>query len=392
MKEQIINNSVSTENFSKTYPTINKYISENGDYVMSRNGDTREILNFKTEIKNPYRRICGNNNRNLNVFFLLAEALWIFRGEKDVETLKIFNSRMSDYSDNGKVFHAPYGFRLRNYGVHSLDLPQNHTEENKHNISMLGFDQMLAGLKMLEKNPQDRRVVMSIWNPELDLDVNTKDIPCNDILMFKIRDRKLHTTIANRSNDLHWGLTTNVFQFSFMSEIMSNILDIQLGSQTHNSQSLHIYLENDIHSKMYDSIIFRNGEFLDLYDVCLSAFIDMNFTKKGAEQRLFEVDRYISLILNSIRLKTRISEEELLQLTEFSKYFALVYELLFLYIEYSNTEKSFETRSYFCDKILELIKENGQIDILVMAVNFFAVRMSEQERKDKFGSGYYGYF
>ena len=68
MDNQIIYNSISTECFSSTYPFINKYLIEFGDFVESRNGDTKEILNFKTEITNPYKRCVGNNNRDIKVF------------------------------------------------------------------------------------------------------------------------------------------------------------------------------------------------------------------------------------------------------------------------------------------------------------------------------------
>ena len=81
-------------------------------------------------------------------------------------------------------------------------------------------------LRVLDENPNTRQAVISIWNPLLDLGVSTKDMPCNDMLMFKIRDKKLITTIQNRSNDLHLGLPTNIFQFSFMPELMSQCLNV----------------------------------------------------------------------------------------------------------------------------------------------------------------------
>ena len=71
---------------------------------------------------------------------------------------------------------------------------------------------------------------MSIWNTDFDLGTQTKDIPCNDLVMLKIRNGKMVTTIQNRSNDLHLGLPTNVFQFSFLTEMMAGCLGIELGT------------------------------------------------------------------------------------------------------------------------------------------------------------------
>ena len=91
---QILNDSVKAPIFSKVYPAINKYVIENGQSEDSRYGPTKEVLNFKTTLKNPYARCVGTSNRDINIFFLLAEALWIFRGERDVDFLKKFNSKM----------------------------------------------------------------------------------------------------------------------------------------------------------------------------------------------------------------------------------------------------------------------------------------------------------
>jgi thymidylate synthase len=182
----------------------------------------------------------GGFGRDINIFFLLVEALWIYAGRKDLKLLEFFNSRMRDFSDDGTIFHAPYGWRLRHHGVNSEEVGSNHN----------GYDQVEQAVQILSKDPESRQVVMSIWNPLMDLGYKSKDIPCNDLVMLKIRDGKLITTIQNRSNDLHWGLPTNIFQFSFLTEMMALCLDVELGTQTHNSQSLHIYDWNEIAKNM----------------------------------------------------------------------------------------------------------------------------------------------
>jgi hypothetical protein len=83
-KDLIVNDSVVTKAFSGVYPLINKYLIENGESVDSRYGHTKEILNFKTTLTSPYHRCVGGCGRDINIFFLLAEAIWIFKGERDV--------------------------------------------------------------------------------------------------------------------------------------------------------------------------------------------------------------------------------------------------------------------------------------------------------------------
>ncbi len=384
---QILNDSLSTDNFSFHYPFLNKHIIENADFVPSRYGDTREVLDFKMSTTNPYKRCVGNNGRDINIFFLLAEAMWIFRGEKDVKFLEIFNSKMKTFSDDGKVFHAPYGFRLRHFGMSSGDSIENTiTEENQHAIEQdqLERDQVRKAILMLKKNPADRRVVMQIWNAELDLGTDSKDIPCNDLVMLKVRDEKLITTIANRSNDLHWGLTTNLFQFSFISEVIGKILGYKMGKQTHNSQSLHVYLDNPSTFDMYDNIQITAGKFTDLYDKAVPFEMDFNFNSTDPELRLREIDEIFGMVIEACRKGERLGEENIAKLQSFSNLFYLVYELLFIYIDYKfNSERGEFDKLESLSKVVNLSQAYPKLDILALAQNFFYSKLKSPETLGK---------
>lgn len=278
------------ETFTQLYPEILDIIVRQ-PVVNSRAGMTWEMLNFNTKIENPLKRCVGGYKRDINVFFLLAEALWIWTGRKDVEFLKIFNERMSDFSDDGESFHAPYGFRLRRHGINSFDKA---TEENKH--SLQGLDQIHLAVKMLRDDPDTRRCVLQIWNADLDLDKASKDLPCNDLLFLKMRDGKLNLTVSNRSNDLHWGLPTNVFQFSTILELLSLVLNCKVGTQNHNSDSLHVYESNPITAKMIES----EGR-VDLYSLCEPFGYSFPLTSTDPLDRLKELDIKITNVLSYVR-------------------------------------------------------------------------------------------
>lgn len=388
-KVQIVNDSVIVENFSETYPYINKYVLENGELESSRNGSTKEILDFKTKVSNPYKRCVGNNSRNINVFFLLAESMWIFAGKKDVETLSIFNEQMKEYSDDGNSFHAPYGFRMRHYGVSSFDPEIKPSSENSNHYSNQvnqGIDQLLENLIMLSEDSQSRRAVLSIWNPELDCNKKSKDLPCNDMLMLKVRNNKLISTISNRSNDLHWGLPTNIFQFSFFTELISLILGVELGTQTHNSQSLHIYTDNDIALNMYENMQF-NPNFVDLYDISSPFKLDFNFISTSVQGRLAEIDTILNLILDSFTSNEGFRDELFVRINKKSNMFATIYSICHVYLSYKKQEKNDKNRVCAIEKLfisgIHTNSESGKpLDIHVLAQNFFLHRIKEL---DKFG-------
>lgn len=370
-------NSVTTENFSRAFPEIISHIFNFGDVVESRNGDTLELLNFKTEITDPYKRCIGNNNRNSNVFFLLAESMWIWAGHKDVAFLEIFNEGMKNYSDDGESFHAPYGYRLRNWNHKSCDI------NREEYVTSLPVDQIKECIEILHNNPLDRQAVASIWNPNLDLGTKSLDKPCNDLLMFKIRNGELHTTISNRSNDLVWGLCTNVFQFSFVSELMALCLEVKLGTQTHNSQSLHVYVENKDYKRIVESVNSKTNE-QDLYDESSEECIDFWFAGVSPLDKLKELDNVINSIITSLKGVnstphiTASQTPEEVSIT--SSYLSFVYQLLIIYILYKKQKPSDETRIEAIQNIIDLSEHFGfeNLDITHLSLNFFITRLKDR--------------
>jgi thymidylate synthase len=382
------------ENFNQVYAPLNDWLLGSEEWDNSRDGKVKEVLDFKTRLLNPMQRCVGGYGRDINIFFLLAEAIWITLGRKDVEFLKIFNSKMMDFSDDGETFHAPYGFRLRSYGQQSGQRPMKGVEFLK------GMDQVELSLRLLQNNPNSRQICMTIWNPEFDLGAISKDIPCNDFVMLKVRDNKLVMTIANRSNDLHWGLPTNIFQFSFLSEIMCRCLGIEMGIQTHNSQSLHIYEWSEAAKNMeanwkkQQNILesdISGFEPFDLYESLCKAYpMEFNFSQEVAVNRFREIEIHLNLLVDNLLRVWRnedTSIKEIDQLKDFSPYFYHVYLLLTQYVVYKKYpgKPSNEVKKCYL-KALQGYKEYKEDwDFGLLAENFFAKRIEWEHSQGHFG-------
>ena len=405
-------------NFSAIYPEINSHVLNRGETVESRNGATLEVLDFKTSVENPVERCVGGFGRNINVFFLIAEALWIWAGRNDVEFLTTFNSKMGDFSDNGKTFNAAYGFRLRHYGVDANDtflaeqkddnLRRYSSEDENPGIKVFSgkeweplnfnIDQIKWVLNLLHQDPETRRAVVTIWNPKFDTKPS-KDIPCNDMLMFKIRNGQLNMTIANRSNDLHWGLCTNIFQFSFLLEIMAEILGVQVGHQTHNSQSLHIYRDNPISDIMAKNAEQNPNLPYDLYEYVRASRMGFDFdhyrfrNDDAIENRLEVVDNLVNGILQDLTWNTKHSRTYAHLQTKYQDapvYFKHVLNILRIYVDYAcHTPRKEGDR---LDAISNLIhyysagfKDVCQ-DYYLLAINWFAQRCDPDKVKQLVGT------
>lgn len=184
-----------------------------------------------TEYQYPAERVLFDPRRNANPIFHFMEALWMLAGRNDVAWLAQFNSRMREFSDDGLTFHGAYGYRWREH----FDMLGGGPE---------GFsDQLPKVARMLRNSSDERRAVLCMWDPAMDLDrPEIKDIPCNDIVFFKIRQGHLSMTVCCRSNDIVWGAYgSNVVHFSMLLEYMAGMVGVPVGVYWQVSDSWHAY-------------------------------------------------------------------------------------------------------------------------------------------------------
>lgn len=198
----------------------------------SRNG---QVLEFPTPIATTYAKPCERvvfyPERDANPFFHLMESLWMLAGRNDVEFVTDYVKTMEQYSDDGVTFNGAYGYRWRH---------------------QFGRDQLPIIIRRLKEDPTDRRCVVSMWDGHHDLDLVSKDQPCNTHIYFKIRKNKLNMTVCNRSNDMIWGAYgANAVHFSVLQEYMAAMIGVEVGEYTQFSDNLHIYL-NDVYERCKD--------------------------------------------------------------------------------------------------------------------------------------------
>ena len=215
-------------NVNEALPLGLQLVHHEGKPVLSRDGPTLEMPGpVATVYECPWENVLLDPGRDANPFFHLFEFAWILAGSRSVHLPAFFLPRIKDYSDNGSTFHGAYGWRLRNW-------------EMTHKM----FDQLEEAVRVLRSNLGTRQVVLSIWNPGLDLGAATKDVPCNDMIMFKVRDDKLLMTVCNRSNDVIWGAYgANAVQFSMLQMWVAARCGLGVGWYTQISDSYHVYTE-----------------------------------------------------------------------------------------------------------------------------------------------------
>lgn len=228
--------------------------------------------------RKPAERVLFNIGRDANVFFHLYEALWMLAGRNDVAPLAYYNSRMTEFSDDGRTLNGAYGYRWRRHKHHDIKGGDSDTDDTTNIVT----DQLDMIVAHLAARPESRRAVLDMWNVEDDLlRVGTsKDVCCNLNAVFKVemgdcpkcrgtgklhfddayeppelacykckgkphdRPALLSLTVFNRSNDLVWGLAgANAVHFSVLLEYVAASLGLGVGEYHQVTADLHCYTE-----------------------------------------------------------------------------------------------------------------------------------------------------
>lgn len=285
---------------------INVLIAE-GDEAESRNGSVITMPEpVATVYYNPRRRVLVNEVRRANPYFHLMEAMWMLAGRNDIKFVAEFNKQMAAYSDDGGVTQpAAYGHRWRNH---------------------FAYDQIAWVIAELRKNPNSRRVVVSMWDADGDpqkVQRGGTDVPCNTTIFFRRRTNgTLDMTVSCRSNDIIWGCYgANVVHMSFLHEFVAAAVEMDMGTYTQVSNDLHAYTDIFDKRKLCDmaksteNIYYGPGsikeqdlmplvahdENIEIWWRDLHAFFDLYDNTKPMEQYVFKTKWFNRVVLPMFR-------------------------------------------------------------------------------------------
>jgi thymidylate synthase len=215
----------------KTFLDIYKRVYD-GPTVFARGMETKELRNVSIEIDSMYP-ITSFKARKFNLNYAKKETLWYLRGNRhDVS--------ICEEAGAWNTLIQPDGGINSNYGQVIFTGPKS-------------FDWVI---EELIRDPSSRRAVMVIGDKDMLTKENT-DHRCTMYISYHIRDNELMQTVHMRSNDVVFGMTNDIFFYGYLHQMVWASLkrympSLNLGSYTHNADSLHIYAK---HFKMTENIL-----------------------------------------------------------------------------------------------------------------------------------------
>lgn len=197
-------------------------------------------------------------DRKWGLKIALAEVDWIIGHEFKLQDSKIleFAPALSKFKNtDDEHFHAQYGTRIYDSGRQRGINPT--VDQIKYCV-----DQVKAEDGILQNS---RRMVVTLWDPELDTQTGKLDYPCNIAMMFSISTEnevsRINLSVVRRSNDIIWGIQNNWVQFwsiyqDFVIRLKHKFPDfvISAGMYTEFINNLHFYVEHP-YGESYDNAV-----------------------------------------------------------------------------------------------------------------------------------------
>ena len=211
---------IEAENANSSWVQIMSYLRLYGKECSPRGQNIKEILGFSICINNPLDRIIYSPSRKMSMSYAVGEFIYYITGNNTLNFIQYYSKQFKNFTDDGKTINSAYGYRIFGYS------------------NLFKFNQWEYVKKQLKTDPDTRRAIIHLHMPN---NKKTNDELCTLTLQFMIREGKLNLLVNMRSNDIIWGYTYDVFNFTLLQELMANELNIPVGKYYHNAASMHIY-------------------------------------------------------------------------------------------------------------------------------------------------------
>lgn len=166
--------------------------------------------------------------------------------------LKEFSQRIIDddeFAETWGDLGPTYGHQMRKFDEKLLrDLPQQYAEAilaafpdlKQTDVIIPGIDQVAAVIDLIRNKPEDRRIIMTLWNPSDNKYTALPPCPCF-YQFFANQKGYLHLNVYQRSCDSFLGVPFNDAQDALLLILMAKLTGRKPGNFNHFFGDDHIY-------------------------------------------------------------------------------------------------------------------------------------------------------
>ncbi|KAL5704715.1 hypothetical protein ACHQM5_023104 [Ranunculus cassubicifolius] len=167
--------------------------------------------------------ISGSTNAKV----LQEKGIHIWDGNASREYLDSIGLKDREECDLGPV----YGFQWRHFGAKYTNM---HADYNGQ-----GFDQLADVIDKIKNKPDDRRIILSAWNPS---DLKSMALPpCHMFAQFYVANGELSCQMYQRSADMGLGVPFNIASYALLTYMIAHVCDLVPGDFIHVIGDAHVY-------------------------------------------------------------------------------------------------------------------------------------------------------
>lgn len=175
------------------------------------------------------------------------ELFWFIRGSTDAKQLSAKRVHIWDANGSRKFLDTcgltnreegdlgpVYGFQWRHFGAPYSTRSANYSGQ--------GIDQLAQVLHTLRTNPNDRRMIISAWNPAALREMALP--PCHLLAQFYVANGELSCQMYQRSGDMGLGVPFNIASYALLTRLVANVVGLRPGEFVHVLGDAHVYLNH----------------------------------------------------------------------------------------------------------------------------------------------------
>lgn len=205
----------------KQYLDLLKHIMETGTDKPNRTGiDTRSVFGaqMRFDLSKGFPLV---TTKKVHLKSIIHELIWLLSGNTNIKYLQDNNVRIwNEWADENGNLGPVYGAQWRNFNGE-------------------GIDQIKDVINRLKTNPNDRRMIVSAWNPA---QIDKMALPpCHAFFQFYTANGKLSCQLYQRSCDMFLGVPFNIASYSLLTMMMAQVTGFEPGEFVHTLGDAHIY-------------------------------------------------------------------------------------------------------------------------------------------------------
>lgn len=203
--------------YDEKYLSMIKDILDNGYYDNNRTGIPTYKLPHQVMQFNLQKEFPILTTKFVAFKTAARELLWIFQ----------------DQSNN------VHDLQAQNVNIWDEWMMEDGTIGTSYGWVVKKFDQIDKLIDSLKNNPQDRRMMINLWQiPYLDTGALA---PCCFLTMWDVTDGYLNCMLVQRSGDMGLGVPFNTTQYAVLVHLIAQATGLKPGLLTHVINNAHIY-------------------------------------------------------------------------------------------------------------------------------------------------------